>query len=153
MRFAIRCSAKSTAWFLAALCIVLLGWMLLNRQPSPVLSKIVARYPIGENGMVYAVLTDAGGATSPFIYRYFLHQRLDDDQLALKAMARDGKAFLVTRDAHANVSVAEGRVNVSVKEQVYRFHSPAALVADGQDTLVDVWLDARIETQSAEVTR
>ncbi len=103
--------------------------------------------------MVYAVLTDAGGATSPFIYRYFLHQRLDDDQLALKAMARDGKAFLVTRDAHANVSVAEGRVNVSVKEQVYRFHSPAALVADGQDTLVDVWLDARIETQSAEVTR
>lgn len=153
MRFAIRCSAKLTAWLLATLCVVLLGWILLNRQPSPVLSEIVGRYPIGNAGMVYAVLTDAGGATSSFVYRYFLYQRMDDDQLALKAMARDGKAFLVTRDPLARVAVVEGRVKVSVGKQVYRFHSPAALTVDGQDMLVDVWLDARIETQSAEVVR
>lgn len=91
--------------------------------------------------MVYVVITDAGGASVPFTYRYYLHDRMDDEQVLLQELARDS-AFLVTRDGNAHVVVEGRRVKVMVRNSVYSFNS-IAMSKEGEP--VDIWLDARTD--------
>lgn len=145
MRFAIRFKPKTVIRCLILLCVILGGLLFLNQEPKPVLSEIIGRYPLGEKGMVYVVLTDAGGATVPYYYNYFVHRRIDDDKQALETLRQDATAFLVTRDWDAKISVDGYRVKVSVRNQINRFHTPANLTVDGKYTPVDIWLDAQVD--------
>ncbi|MEQ7917604.1 hypothetical protein ABQX22_00295 [Xanthomonas sp. WHRI 1810A] len=145
MRFATRVKPKTVIRCLILLCAIQGTLLFLNQERTPVLSEIIGRYPLGEKGMVYVVLTDAGGATVPYYYNYFVHRRIDDDEQALETLRQDGKAFLVTRDWDAKIAVNGYQVKVSVRRQVNRFHTPADLTVDGEYTPVDIWLDAQVD--------
>ncbi|MES2870316.1 MAG: hypothetical protein V4749_12160 [Pseudomonadota bacterium] len=119
-------------------------WIYFDRPSAPVLSQVIARYPMGTQGMVYGVLSDAGGATVPFTYHYFLAAPMDDDQVVLDTLRKQGHSFLVTRDANARVVVLGYNVNVKVTGTVNSFHSSTLLrMADGY-VPVTVSLDAQV---------
>lgn len=145
MRFATRFKPKTVIRCLILLCVILGGLLFLNQKRTPVLSEIIGRYPLGDAGMVYVVQSDAGGATVPYTYHYFVHQRIDDNELALESLRANGNSFLVTRDYDAKVSVNEGRVKVSTRKTVYSFHTPAGLRVDGDYKTFDIWLDAQVD--------
>lgn len=100
-------------------------------------------YPIGDNGMLYAVVSDAGGATVPFTYRYYVYERIDDRLKALEALRANGKAFLVTRDESARVDVQGTVVKIAVSKDVYSFTSSTLFRHGDGYTPVSVWLSAQ----------
>lgn len=130
---------------LVLLCVLQAFWILINYRFSPELTRILERYPVGDKAMVYVIQSDAGGATVPFTYHYFVYQRIDDDNEALEALREDGHAFLVTRDHEAKTTVQGNRVEVSVRKKVLRFSSPAFFRIDGEYKSVDIWLDAQVD--------
>lgn len=93
--------------------------------------------------MVYAVLSDAGGATVPATYRYYMHERMDNPLEALESLRDEGAAFLVTRDAKARVEVQGNVVKIAVKKAVYSFNTPTLFRHEGGYTTVDIWLQAQ----------
>jgi hypothetical protein len=128
---------------LAIICLIQGAWIIGHHNFAPELSRVVQRYALGDTGMVYVVVDNSGGATVPFIYRYYLSTRSDDDEQLLQSLSKDDHAFLVTRDGDAKVSVEGMRVKVSVNDSVYRFVSPVSLRRGDRSALVDIWLDAR----------
>ena len=129
---------------LLLVCVFQFAWMLVDSPSTPVLSSIAARYPIGSEGMVYAVVSDTGGATASFAYRYYLAPAMSDDQAVLDTLRKQGKAFLVTRDANTQVLVSGGHdVKVSVHDSVYSFNSTALLRTANSYVPVSIALDAQ----------
>jgi hypothetical protein len=109
---------------------------------APVLTKILATYPVTEHGMLYVVLSDAGAATVPATYRYYMYERLDDASDALGALHKNGIAFLVTRDAEAKIDVQGTVVKISLSKAVLSFNTPTLFRHGEGYTTVDVWLRA-----------
>jgi hypothetical protein len=129
---------------LVIVCVVQAVWI-ASHYTAPELSKVVSQYPLGDGGMVYVVVDDSGGATVPFIYRYYLSTAFSNDSDVLEALRKQDNAFLVTRDGNAKVLIDENRVRISVNNSVYRFNSPVLLRRGEQSALVDIWLDARLD--------
>lgn len=129
---------------LLLVCIFQFAWLFIDSAAAPVLSSIAARYPIGNEGMVYAIVSDTGGAAVSFTYRYYLAPAMSDDQAVLDRLRRQGNAFLVTRDANALVLVSGGHdVKVSVHDSVYSFNSTALLRTANSYVPVSIALDAK----------
>lgn len=145
MRFATRVKAKTAIRWLIVICLIQALWIWLNQKSDPVLSEIIQRYPLGENAMVYVVLSNVGGATVPFTYHYFVHRRIDDKDQALQALRSEANSFLVTRDYDAKTSVDGYRVSISVRKAVYKFHNPVGLRVGDTYTSVDILLDAQTD--------
>ncbi|MEG5265628.1 hypothetical protein TRP66_15115 [Pseudomonas sp. JDS28PS106] len=93
--------------------------------------------------MLYAVLSDSGGATVPMTYRYYVHRRMDNPSEALESLRNEGAAFLVTRDASARVEVQGNVVKIAVKKAVFSFNTPTLFQHQDGYTTVDVWLQAQ----------
>jgi hypothetical protein len=138
-----RYNIKTLLGIVLAGCIVSGMWMM--RTPAPVLTKVLATYPVEDQGMLYTVLSDGGGATVPATYRYYLYRRMDDLSAVLESLRDDGSAFLVTRDHDAQVEVQGRVVKISVKKAVYSFHTPTLFRHEGGYTVVDIWLQVRPE--------
>ncbi|MDB6144822.1 MAG: hypothetical protein JWP80_3866 [Pseudomonas sp.] len=138
-------ATKAGLFLLLLICLVQGGWIAAHYNLSPTLSKVIQKYPVGEQGMLYVVVSDAGGATVPFTYRYYLHLRVDREQDELEILGRDGKAFLVTRDGDAKVDVEGNRIKISVRNSVYNFSTPTALLLGERYIPVNVWLDAQVD--------
>lgn len=47
---------------------------------NPVLTDVVLKLPLGENGFIYGVKDDRGGATVPFSYRYYVYRELTSNE-------------------------------------------------------------------------
>lgn len=135
---------KTLLCLVLAACLISSVW-LVTRTPAPALTKVLATYPVGSNGMLYVVLSDGGGATVPAAYRYYLYMRMDDLSAVLESLRDDGSAFLVTRDPDAQVEVQGRVVKISVKKAVYSFHTPTLFQHEGGYTVVDIWLQVRPE--------
>lgn len=136
---------KASLYLLLLMCVVQGIWIAAHYKFSPTLSRVVQKYPVGEQGMLYVVISDVGGATVPFSYRYYLHARMDSGQDELETLRRDAKAFLVTRDGDAGVAVVGNRIKISVRDSVYSFNNPTALRLGERYIPVSVWLDAHPE--------
>jgi hypothetical protein len=135
---------------LLLLCVFQAAWILINHKFTAELSEIIQRYPFGDKGMVYVVLSNSGGATVPYTYHYFVHPQIEDDSLALESLRENGTAFLVTRDHDAQTTVVGNRVEITVKKQVFHFHNPAFIEFDDSLLVVDVWLDAQIDYRNTD---
>lgn len=138
-------ATKTNFYLLLLICFAQGVWILAHYKFSPTLSRVIQKYPIGEQGVLYVVISDAGGATVPFTYRYYLHARVDKEQDELETLRQDGKAFLVTRDADAGVAVEGSRIKISVRNNVYSFNNPTMLRLGERYIPVNVWLDAQPE--------
>lgn len=140
-------ATEKTLGVLLLICLAQALWIVLHLSPSATLSRVAATYPVGEQGMLYVVISDAGGATVPFTYRYYVYRRMDDEQQALNALRKEGEAFLVTRDADAQVHVQGTEIRIAVKDTVYSFRNATLFHHSGGYTPVNVWLNAQPATQ------
>ncbi|QHF02370.1 hypothetical protein N015_08065 [Pseudomonas asturiensis] len=134
--------SKGILVVLLLVCLAQAAWILMSSPPSPTLSRVVSTYPVGRDGMLYKVVSDTGGATEPFSYRYYIFQRIDDSKVALKKLRDEGSAFLVTRDGDAKVDIRGAVVKISVSKAVYSFHSSTLFRHEGSYTPVTIQLEA-----------
>lgn len=107
---------------LLAVCLVYIGWTWLMSSNTPVLTDVVLKLPLGENGFIYGVKDDRGGATVPFSYRYYAYRELTSDEQITSELKTAGP-FLVTRDPAIKVNVQGSVINVSTNQEVYEYHS------------------------------
>ncbi len=141
-------TCRTVAWLVSVICVIQGIWILAHYEFHPELSRIVKRYPIDGDGTLYVAISDTGGATVPSIYRYYLHRKIEGDELALKALSSEGRPFLVTRDHGARVVIEGRRIKISVTDSVYRFSSPALLKNGDRYSVMDVWLDAKTDNSA-----
>lgn len=107
---------------LLAVCLGYIGWTWLMSPGAPVLTDVVLKLSVGENGFVYGVKDDRGGATVPFSYRYYVYRELaSDEQIASEL--KTAAPFLVTRDPAIKINVQGSVINVSTHQEVYEYHS------------------------------
>lgn len=136
-------SHTATRWLIGGLFVLTLGQALwiLSTDSTPALTKIVSVMPIGKKSAVYEVLSDAGGATVPLTYLYFVAEKTQPDDQALQSLRRL-TPFLVTRQSGA-VKYVEGlRIAARTEEQVYSYSSNSVLREDGAVLPVTIELTA-----------
>ncbi|MGE8097520.1 hypothetical protein [Pseudomonas fluorescens] len=107
---------------LLTVCLGYIGWTWLMSPSAPVLTDVVLKLPVGENGFVYGVKDDRGGATVPFSYRYYVYRELASDEQIASELKTAGP-FLVTRDPAIKINVQGSVINVSTHQEVYEYHS------------------------------
>ncbi|MCU1735701.1 MULTISPECIES: hypothetical protein [unclassified Pseudomonas] len=132
-----------TKSLLAGLLLVVFAqgaWILMPAS-RPELSQVVSATPIGESSAVYEVLSNAGGATVPLTYLYFIAPRNEDERQTLKALEQLSP-FLVTKQSGAVTSVEGLRVVARTHDQVYSYVSTAVLREAGEVKAVDIELTA-----------
>ncbi|WP_246237890.1 hypothetical protein [Pseudomonas akapageensis] len=135
---------SATKWLLALLTVATLGqaaWISFSGESPPQLSKVVNKTPIGQNGFVYEVQSDSGGATVPFVYFYYVLERQASDEGALSAL-REKSPFLATRQSGAIVSVSGNRIRAHTQDTVYSFSSLAVYGKKDQTAVVIIDLDS-----------
>ncbi|MGE8323182.1 MAG: hypothetical protein ACN6OX_08870 [Pseudomonas sp.] len=94
------------------------------------MTKIVSVTPIGKQSAIYEVLSDAGGATVPLTYLYFVAEKKQHDDQTLQSLGRL-TPFLVTRQSGAVKHVEGLTIAARTEEQVYSYSSTAVLKEDG----------------------
>jgi len=114
---------------------------IFTEHSKPVLSKVVSVTPLGKHSAVYEVLSDAGNATVPLIYLYFVAEQTGRDDQVLPSLERL-TPFLVTRQSGAVEHVAGLKVTARTQEQVYSYSSTAILREDGEVVPVKIELTA-----------
>ena len=107
---------------LLAVCLAYIGWTWLMTASAPVLTDVVLKLPLGENGFIYGVKDDRGGATVPFSYRYYVYRKLTSDEQIVSELKTAGP-FLVTRDPAIKVDIRGSIISVSTNQEVYEYHS------------------------------
>ncbi|MEH6416806.1 hypothetical protein [Pseudomonas putida] len=105
------------------------------------LTKIVSETPIGKQSAIYEVLSDAGGATVPLIYLYFVAEKQQHDDLVLKGLERL-TPFLVTRQSGAVLHVEGLKITARTEEQVYSYSSTTLLEEGGAVLPITIELTA-----------
>lgn len=110
-------------------------------RPDP--DRIVSITSVGQGSAIYEVLYGAGGATVPYVYRYFLMGVQQNDEIALQK-TKDIEPFLVTQSTGAVRSVAGQLVKLRTLDTVYNFHNKAYLKIQGQLRMVSFELDAKL---------
>lgn len=114
-------------WGAGTVLLICLGWGLLrfitgSSLPDP--DRVVSMTPLGDGAAVYEVLYDSGGATVPFIYRYFVLEQLKSAELVLEEVGLL-EPFLVTTSSGAVKGVASGYVSLEAKRTIYEFKTIA----------------------------
>ena len=130
-------------YLIAGLLLLTVGqalWIFIA-DSKPVLSKIVSITPIGKHSAVYEVLSDAGGATVPLIYLYFIAEQTEHDDQVLPGLERL-VPFLVSRQSGAVKGVHGLKVTARTQEQVYSYSSTTVLREDGVALPVTIELTA-----------
>ena len=131
------------AWSLLVICLGQALYIYISSPSRPEPSKIVSVTKVGEGGAIYEVLYDSGGATVPFIYRYFLMAVQPNDEEALSKM-RKATPFLVTQSTHAVREVVGIKVKLNSDETIYDFHNTAYFKVGGELNIVKFDLEATI---------
>lgn len=131
-------SQKATKWKLWTALLICLGlglYVFVSNPGRPEPTKIVSTTKLGKNGAIYEILYDSGGATVPFIYRYFLMERQANDMEILQK-SKKATPFLVTKSTGAVRSVTDSSVDLVVSETVYDFQHTAHFKVN--DTIKEV---------------
>ncbi|AXM96760.1 hypothetical protein GCM10011247_21560 [Pseudomonas plecoglossicida] len=137
---------SATRWLIAGLFLLAFAqaiWIFTG-DSKPVLSKVVSVTPLGKHSAVYEVLSDAGNATVPLIYLYFVAEQAGRGDQVLPSLERL-TPFLVTRQSGAVEHVAGMKVTTRTQEQVYSYSSTAILKEDGVVVPVRIELTATQE--------
>ncbi|MEB0107974.1 hypothetical protein [Pseudomonas sp. MH9.3] len=134
---------KWYVWLLLAICSGQALYIYVSGPSRPAPAKVVTVTPVSDGGAIYEVLYDSGGATVPFIYRYFLMDLQPSDAEALK---KSGSAtpFLVTKGTQAVGEVSGNHVKLKTSETIYDFHNTAYFKIDGELNIVKFNLEATL---------
>ena len=138
-------SHTATRWLTAVLLLLTLAqaiWF-FSADSKPALTKIVSATPIGKHSAIYEVLSDAGGATVPLTYLYFVAERKQHDDQVLQGLARLAP-FLVTRQSGAVKHVEGLRIAARTEDQVYSYSSTTVLKEEGAVLPVTIELTATV---------
>jgi len=108
-------------------------------RPDP--EKIMSTTNVGEGGAIYEVLYNSGGATVPYIYRYFLMPLQSSDEDALQK-SKENSPFLVTKSPQAVREVLNGKVRLKTESTIYEFRNVSIFKVDGEIHIVSFDLDS-----------
>lgn len=134
---------KWMLWTLLVVCLVQALYIFASRQQRPAPDRIVSVTPMSGGGAIYEVLYDSGGASVPFIYRYFVMDVQASDDAALKKTEKT-TPFLVTKSPSAVQGVFGSTVKLRTRETIYDFHNTAYFKSHGQLNIVKLELDATL---------
>lgn len=137
---------KGTRWAVWGLLVICLGqalyiYMSAPSRPEP--TKVASVTKVGEGGAIYEVLYDSGGATVPYVYRYFLMDLQRSDEDALKKLKKT-TPFLVTKSTGAVRGVLGDRVKLKTEEAIYDFHNIGYFKVNGELSVVKFDMDSTV---------
>lgn len=135
---------KGIKWAALALLVISFGqglyiYMSTPNRPDP--TKVVSITKTGNGGAIYEILYDAGGATVPLIYRYFLMGVQTSDENAL-LNSKKSEPFLVTRSTKAVREIIGDRVKLKTDNTIYNFHNTSLFKVDDEINIVTFDLDS-----------
>ncbi|MCJ8205799.1 hypothetical protein [Pseudomonas sp. RGM2987] len=116
---------------LLMICVAQAAYIFTTSPASPEPSRIVSVTPVDSVGAVYEVLYDSGGATVPFVYRYFLMEK-DDDSIKVLNKVKSLSPFLVTQSPDAVRTALPGRVKLRTLDVVYEYRNVAYYEVNGE---------------------
>jgi len=122
---------KRTAHILLIICIIQSIYIYIQSPASPEPSEIASIIPIDSTGAVYEVLYNSGGATVPFIYRYFIMEKTSNPSEALNKI-KSSHPFLVTKESGAVQGTSPGRVKLRTIGMIYYFSNTADYKTNGE---------------------
>ena len=127
-------SPKVFKWVVGMLLLTCLGWVVfsiiaISNIPEP--TRVVSVTPLGDGIAVYEMLYDSGGATVPFVYRYFVLKQQETSEAVLGEV-RSAEPFLVTTTSGAVRAVVKESVSLEVKSTVYEFKGVVEYQINGE---------------------
>lgn len=123
--------SKRTCLILSAACIMQAIYIYIKSPATPEPSEIISVTPVDSTGAIYEVLYNSGGATVPFIYRYFLMEKINDPIEALNKI-KSSHPFLVTKSPDAVRTVLPGRVKLETLDTIYEYRNSAYYKTNGE---------------------
>ena len=115
---------RLSIYALLAFSLLINGWTWLTSPNAPQLDKVILKYPFGDQGFVYGVSTNGGGATVGFSYRYYLDKGLPNDEQILSSLT-DASPFLITKDPNVKIQSRGEELDVWVAGRIDQFRSQA----------------------------
>lgn len=95
------------------------------------------------NNLVNLYITEANaGATTDFSYRFYLYDSAKDDKEFMASLKGELSPFMITEDKNALDKVENDAIYLSVKGDIYTFHSPAAYLIRGSIYYVPIYITA-----------
>ena len=124
-------TSKRTYLILSAVCIMQAIYIYMESPATPEPSEIISVTPVDSTGAIYEVLYNSGGATVPFIYRYFLMEKINDPVEALDKI-KSSHPFLVTKSPNAVRTVLPERVKLTTLDTIYKYRNTAYYKTNGE---------------------
>ena len=137
---------KGYRWLCGILLIICLGQFLyiyVSSKKTLEPTRVISTTSVGDNGAIYEVLFDSGGATTPFVYRYYLMRRQNSMDEVLEEV-KVGNPFLVTKSTAAVRDVLRGRVKLKVMDTIYDYHNVSFYKVDGEIKIIKFDLDSKM---------
>ena len=132
---------KWAVWGLLAICLAQMLYIYISSPSRPDPDQIMSATDVGEGGAIYEVLYNSGGATVPYIYRYFLMPLQSSDEDALQK-SKESFPFLVTKSPNAVRDVLNGKVRLKTENTIYEFHNVSIFKIEGEVHIVSFDLDS-----------
>lgn len=124
-----------SAWGLFIICLGQALYIYTSIPGNPEPTHVVSVTKVGDRGAIYEIFYGSGGATVPYIYRYFLMELQHTDADALN-MSEKMAPFLVTKSTEAVREVLGDRVKLKSDETIYDFHNVGYFKVDGKLNIV-----------------
>lgn len=108
---------------------------------SPLGEEIVRKVKVNNLANLYITEANAG-ATTDFSYRFYLYDSSKDDKEFMASLKGELSPFLITEDKDALDKVENDAIYLSVKGDIYTFHSPAAYLIRSSIYYVPIYITA-----------
>lgn len=135
---------KARKWICGVSIILCIGqalYICMSFEALPEPTRVVSINNVGEKGAVYEVLYDSGGATVPFVYRYYLVERQGTTEEVLEKL-KNKTPFLVTKSTAAVRNVMRDRVKLEVADTIYDYSNTAFYKVNGEIKIIKFDLDS-----------
>jgi hypothetical protein len=109
------------------------GWIWFISPNPPRLDKVVLKYPIGDQEVIYGIRTDGGGATVGFSYRYYLRNGGSSNDDEILSSLVNASPFLITKDPKIRIESRGAELKLWVAGRIDRFHSQVIVRRSSDD--------------------
>lgn len=113
---------KWAVWGLLVLCLSQMLYIYISSPNRPDPDKVISTTKVSGGGAIYEILYNSGGATVPYVYRYFLMPLQLNDEEALQK-SKESTPFLVTKSSQAVREVLDGKVRLKTESTIYEFRN------------------------------
>ncbi|KAA5933008.1 MULTISPECIES: hypothetical protein [Pantoea] len=124
---------------LIMMILALAGWRL--SQLSPLEQSIIRKVNVSSRVSLYITQASAG-ATTDFSFRYYLYDASRSDESFKESLANNLQPFLITSDGNAFKRVQDKAVYLTVKGEIFAFHSSPGIRINDVIYAVPVFLTA-----------